>query len=362
MIQDIYAAVHAGSGRRFQCNAMAGGDPASQGGQASTVRVEEQVDELLEAAAQHYRKALQASTRARQYLAGRGIGDVAIAHYGLGYARPVWRDLREVLRGFDAGAIEASGLLVNRHGDAQGPRFDRFRGRIMFPIRSLDGRIRGFGGRAVGDEFARAKYFNSPESEGFRKRELVYGLHEAQDAIRAEGHAVVMEGYIDVIGTAQAGFDAMVGTLGTACTSAQVQSILDLAPSITFCFDGDEAGQRATLRALWTVLPMAINGRSFRFARLPAGHDPHSMVRGEGAAAFAACVERADPLGKALNDAVGQGCELQWAEGRARFAARAAQAWRRLPAGQEREALLERTAYATKMSASELLDYFGGRA
>jgi len=319
-----------------------------------------QVEELLAIAARHYQSNLQASRRAQQYLRGRRIDVEGIARYAVGYAQPLWRDLWDVLHGFDMATIDASGLLVGLRFDQDGPRFDRFRGRIMFPIRSLDGRIRGFGGRALGGESARAKYLNSPQSERFSKRELVYGLYEAQEAIRARGRVVVVEGYVDVISVNQAGVDEVVGTLGTACTSSQVQAILGLAPSITFCFDGDEAGQRATRRAIWTVLPMAIDSRSFRFARLPSAHDPDSMVRQEGAAALAACVERAVPLGEALIEAVGDGCELQWPEGRARFAARAAQAWCRLPAGQERDALLERAAVATRMSMGELAEYFAG--
>lgn len=282
------------------------------------------VHQLLEDAAAHYRRALRSAPHAVRYLAGRGITGAAAARFGLGYARPKWQDLQEVLQDHDQAAVDASGLLAGTDDGRR--RYDRFRDRLMFPIRDRAGRVAGFGGRVLSESDS-PKYLNSPEGPTFRKRELLYGLYEGQDAIRAQGLAVVVEGYIDVISLSQAGFTAAVATLGTACSSAQLAELLAIAPRVVFCFDGDAAGLRAAAAALEAALPVLRPGLQINFAFLPAEHDPDSLVRAEGVAAFEDAIARAVPaLAFAKQDA-GSGCEMHYAEGRARYAHRLGERW-----------------------------------
>jgi DNA primase len=176
------------------------------------------VHDLLRDAARHFWRNLGASSQAQAYLGARGIQPATARRYGLGFAQPAWRDLGEVLQRYDDATALASGLLVCGGGGVHAPkahRFDRFRNRLLFPIRDLAGKVVGFGGRFLGDEGgpkgAHAKYLNSPESEVFRKRELLYGLYEAQQAILESGEAVVVEGYVDVLSAQQAWGRGAVG-------------------------------------------------------------------------------------------------------------------------------------------------------
>ena len=174
---------------------------------------------VLSHAGRHYQGALASSPQALQYLRGRGIQRDALRRFGVGYARPVWRDLHRVFRDHRDEAVLASGLVVCKDGDPEGVRFDRFRNRIMFPIRDMSGCVIGFGGRTLSqEECMYAKYMNSPESAIFRKRGVLYGLHEGREAIESAGSATLVEGYLDVIQLAQHGFPNAVATMGTACT------------------------------------------------------------------------------------------------------------------------------------------------
>jgi DNA primase len=287
---------------------------------------------LLADAARHYRAGL-GTPRGARYLADRGISESTAERYGLGYAGRTWQGLAEVIDPWDCDTIVASGLLA-RSGDVEpARRFDRFRDRVMFPIRTLDGQVAGFGGRLVVAQEGQPKYLNSPESPVFKKRELLYGLHEAKDAIVAAGFAVVVEGFVDVLQVAQAGFKAVVGSLGTACNREQLEGLLDLVPRITFCFDGDAAGQRAAERALEAVAPLVSDARQVRFAFLPEGHDPDSFVRRFGLEAFQEVLEQAIPLAQFAIQCVSRDCDLRFAEGRAKCAQRAKPLWRALPEG-----------------------------
>lgn len=245
------------------------------------------VSELLAGAANHYSSALRASPKAVDYLRGRGVGGAIASRFGLGYARPGWDGLSELLKDFEMETITASGLRVE---STTGGHFDYFRDRIMFPVRDISGKTVGFGGRVLGSTDAGAKYINSPEGVLFQKRNLLYGLYEAQASIQAEGVAVVVEGYLDVVSLSQAGFPAAVGTMGTACTAAQIETLLKFTSKIVFCFDGDGAGYRAALRALETALPYAEDHREFSFVFLPSEHDPDSFVREYGVDAFRALI------------------------------------------------------------------------
>lgn len=327
--------------------------PAGEGGQAAQQAAPlARVHALLADAAAHYRDALRAVPDGRQYLQGRGISGATAGRYGLGFARREWQDLGAVIERYDEATAQASGLLAQSSDDANARRYDRFRGRVMFPIRDRAGNVAGFGGRVL--DGTDPKYMNSPEGPTFRKREMLYGLYEAEAAIEAAGLALVVEGYMDVVSLSEAGFPASVGTLGTACSAEQIGLLLSITSDIVFCFDGDAAGRRAAARALENVLPLATADRSIRFVFLPPEHDPDSFVRAHGLAAFQAAIQGAATLAQFLAELVEEGCELQFAEGRARCAFRARPYWLALPPGAVRDSLLDRCAQVLNFSPAEV--------
>ena len=313
------------------------------------------VHALLADAAAHYRDALRASPQAVRYLLGRGISGATAARFGLGFARPKWRDLGPVLQRYDEGTTLASGLLAVSGDGPHARRFDRFRDRLMFPIRNRAGGVAGFGGRVIVGEGG-PKYLNSPEGVAFRKGELLYGLYEAQHAIQVDGLAVLVEGYLDVVSVAQSGFAPVVGMLGTTCSREQISELLTLAPRLVFCFDGDKAGQRAAERALKTVLPLASDTCTIEFVLLPEDHDPDSFVRAHGLEGFQAALASATPLADFLIQCASAGCDLQYPEGRARCAHRARPLWHLLPDGNVRSSLANYCAGMLRFSMDELLD------
>lgn len=303
---------------------------------------------LLAAAAAHYQAALRASPQAVAYLRGRGLGGAGAAHFGLGFADAAWQGLDSVLQPFDEATIQASGLLAAKAEDPR-RRFDRFRNRVLFPIRGAQGEVLGFGARVLVDAQATPKYMNSPEGPCFKKRTLLYGLYEAQGAIRAHNTAVVVEGYFDVLTLAQAGFKQVVGTLGTACSADQLALLTGMARHLVFAFDGDAAGRHAAVAALRTVLPYAVDDLQVSFALLPAGHDPDSLVRTHGVEAFHAALSHAVGLNRFIQQHIGEGCDLGLAEGRARCVARARPVWLALPEGRYREELLAYCSTITRL-------------
>lgn len=327
-------------------DARQGGQPAAQG---------EQIHALLADAAAHYRDALRASPQAVRYLASRGIGGAIAARFGLGFARPKWRDLGPVLERHSEEAAQACGLLAGSGEGDDARRFDRFRDRVMFPIRNRAGQVAGFGGRVI-DGTEDPKYLNSPEGVTFKKRELLYGLYEAQEAIQAQGVAVVVEGYLDVVSVAQAGFLPVVGTLGTACSSEQIAELMTLTRRIVFCFDGDAAGRRAAARALEIVAPFIDQGCAFDFVFLPEGEDPDSFVRVHGLEGFQTALNGATPVQAFVIEHVSADCDMQYAEGRSLCAHRAKPLWLAMPEGPVRAALLDYCAKLLKFTEAELLD------
>lgn len=314
-----------------------------------------QIHALLADAAAHYRDALRASPQAVRCLAGRGIGGAIAARFGLGFARPKWRDLGLVLERHTEAAAQACGLLAGSAEGREARRFDRFRDRVMFPIRNRAGQVAGFGGRLiVGAEGP--KYLNSPEGVTFKKRELLYGLYEAQGAIQAARLAVVVEGYLDVVSVAQVGFLPVVGTLGTACSSEQIAELLTLTRRIVFCFDGDAAGRRAAARVLETVVSFIDQGCAFDFVFLPEGEDPDSFVRVHGLEGFQAALGGATPVQAFVIEHVSTDCDMQCAEGRSLCAHRAKLLWLAMPEGPARTGLLDYCAKLLKFTEGELLD------
>ena len=243
--------------------------------------------ELLAASAAFFEKQLAGPPGqvARQYLAKRGLDAAGIARFRLGHAPNSRSALKEHLAfaGFTAAEMTASGMLIA--GDDIPVSYDRFRHRVMFPITDLNGRIIAFGGRALDPE-APAKYLNSPETPLFHKGGILFNAHNARATAHDKNRIVVVEGYMDVIAMALAGFPETVAPLGTALTADQIKLLWRMAPEPILCFDGDAAGRKAAFRAVETVLPHLRPGHSLQFAFLPNGLDPDDLVRQHGAGAM----------------------------------------------------------------------------
>ncbi len=311
--------------------------------------------DVLAKAASHYRQQLKASPRAIDYLKQRGLSGEIAARFAMGYAPDGWRALASAFPRYDDPLLEESGLVIAQEADdpaADTKRYDRFRDRIMFPIRSVQGDVIGFGGRVL--DRGEPKYLNSPETPVFSKGRELYGLFEARTAIRQHGFVLVVEGYMDVVALAQLGFPNAVATLGTACTAEHVQKLFRFTDAVVFSFDGDAAGRRAAGRALEAALPHATDVRSIRFLFLPAEHDPDSYVREHGTDGFARCIEQAVPLSRQLVAVAQEGCDMATAEGRARFLAIARPLWTALPDGALKRQLLGELASVATLDVGEL--------
>lgn len=333
-------------------------DEASPQDRAHAAEVREKqatLTDVLEKAGDAYRKQLKKSPRAIDYLKGRGLSGEVARQYGLGYAPEGWRALASVFPKYDEPLLVESGLVILHAEEGEDEkRYDRFRDRIMFPIRNVKGECIGFGGRVLGDE--KPKYLNSPETPVFSKGRELYGLFEARTALREQGYVLVTEGYMDVVALAQLGFPNAVATLGTACTAEHVQKLFRFTDSVVFSFDGDAAGRRAARKALDGALPFATDVRSIKFLFLPAEHDPDSFIREFGKDAFARYVSEAVPLSRFLIDAVREGCDLNTAEGRAHTASNAKPLWMQLPEGALKLQLLGEIGELVQLSSRELND------
>ncbi len=308
---------------------------------------------VLEQAADAYRRNLKDSSRAIDYLKARGLSGEIARTYSMGYASPGWHGLASVFANYDDPLLVESGLVIlSADENQESKRYDRFRDRIMFPIRNIKGECIGFGGRVLGDE--KPKYLNSPETPVFSKGRELYGLFEARPALREHGFALVTEGYMDVVALAQLGFPNAVATLGTACTTEHVQKLFRFTDSVVFSFDGDAAGRRAALKALDVALPFATDVRSVKFLFLPAEHDPDSFIREFGKEAFSRYVAEAVQLSRFLIDSAREGCELVTAEGRAHLASNARLSWTQLPEGALKHQLLNQIAELVQLTSREL--------
>jgi DNA primase len=238
---------------------------------------------------------------ARTYLQKRGITDQTRRAFGIGFAPDSRGKLKAALKDFPEPMLVESGMLIQPEDDASGrgrESYDRFRGRLMIPIRDQRGRVIAFGGRILGT--GEPKYLNSPETPLFDKGRTLYNLDKAAPAARKSNRVVVVEGYMDVIMIAQAGISEAVAPLGTALTESQIEKLWSMVETPTLCFDGDSAGQRAALRAAHRALPLLKPGHSLAFATLPAGQDPDDLIRAEGVKAFEAVLAGAIPLADLL--------------------------------------------------------------
>ena len=301
--------------------------------------------ELLAKADRIYRAALKGSSRAIDYLKNRGIEGVTAARFAMGYAPDAWDTVLRAL-GTDGQRrrqlIDAG--LVNRNEN--GREYDRFRDRIMFPIRDTRGRVIGFGGRVLGA--GEPKYMNSPETPVFHKGRELYGIYEAQHGpgrtIGRPEEILVVEGYLDVASLAQHGIGPAVATLGTATTVDHIRRLTRMTQRVIFCFDGDRAGWAAAWRAMETALPHAGGRVELQFLLLPEGEDPDSLVRSRGAEAFLEKVQSAAPLSEFLLGELKSQVDLSNADGRSRLVALAKPLFSRLPEGVYRELLIREVA------------------
>lgn len=280
---------------------------------ASSRRREEisQHTQALELAQKHYLTQLRESPAAIRYLKERGLTGLIAKEFGLGWATADRQALAKVFPRYDDAILVESGLVIESE---DGRRYDRFRERIMFPIRNVKGEIVGFGGRIIGK--GEPKYLNSPETPVFSKGNELYGLFEARGAIRTEGCVIVVEGYMDVVGLAQLGVRNAVATLGTATTPTHIQKLLRASDKIIFSFDGDGAGRRAAWRALQASLPLLRDDISIRFLFLPTEHDPDSYIRKFGEEAFRACLNESDALSTFFLNELSARHSIQEMEGR----------------------------------------------
>ena len=313
--------------------------------------------ELNARIAKHFADTLAGDTRARTYVAKRGLDADSVARFQIGFATNSWND---VLRRYGTSAaavrqLAELGLVIEREGGEarEGERhYDRFRDRLMFPIRDARGRTIAFGGRVIGD--GEPKYLNSPETALFHKGQELYGLYEVRQSRAKLARLLVVEGYIDVVRLHQAGIRYAVATLGTATTPEHLKRIFRLVSEVVFAFDGDRAGRAAAWRALTNALPEVREGRELRFLFLPEGHDPDTLVAEEGAQAFERRLDSALPLSEYLVRELGSRADLSHADGRAHFAELARPLVARLAPGVYRELLVGRVAQAIGLPPDRL--------
>lgn len=292
--------------------------------------------------------------RAIDYLRGRGLDGEIVRDFGIGYAPPGWDNLLQALTPgvTTPQALVNAGLVIERE---EGGHYDRFRDRIMFPIRDRRGRVIAFGGRTLGD--ATPKYLNSPETPVFHKGRELYGFYEARASERQCKRLLVVEGYMDVVALAQFGIRYAVATLGTATTPDHLERLLRACPEIVFCFDGDRAGRAAAWPALENALPLLRDGRQAGFLFLPEAEDPDTLVRKEGREAFEQRLEQAMPLSDYLFQQLTARADLHSLDGRARFVDQARPLLNKVPEGLFRELLWQRLGDIAKIAPNRLVKF-----
>jgi DNA primase len=315
------------------------------------------LSEVMSPAADWYKQQLKQNTRAIDYLKGRGLSGEIAKRFNLGYAPESWQGLEAVFGSYSqdsiANVLVEAGLIIQ----SEAKRYDRFRDRIMFPIRNPKGQVIAFGGRIL--DAGEPKYLNSPETPLFSKGNTLYGLFEARQAIRDKGYVIVCEGYMDVVALAQLGFANGVATLGTACTANHVRALMRQTDRIIFSFDGDAAGQRAAKRALEACLPMMADDKEIKFLFLPTEHDPDSFVRERGAPAFEEAIRQAMPLSSFLIQVANEGHDWNTPEGRAQTQHAAKPLLLSMPAIALRAQLIRELAQRVGITSAELESFCG---
>ncbi len=309
--------------------------------------------EVLKEAAVWFRRQLRDHPRgadAIDYFKGRGLDGDTAAEFGLGYAPPGWDNLLKALAGrFGEDRLTAAGLVIKKD---QGGYYDRFRDRIMFPIRDARGRVIAFGGRVLGGDTP--KYLNSPETDVFHKGHELYGLHEARSTMRTLDRLLVVEGYMDVVMLARHGIRYAVATLGTATTPQHLERMFRVTPEVVFCFDGDHAGRQAAWRALENALPAIREGRQAHFMFLPEGEDPDSLVRKEQRERFEERLVKAVTLSAFFFDTLIQRADTSSIDGRARLVELARPYLSKISPGVFRHMMVEQLAKLSRIDAEAL--------
>jgi len=286
-----------------------------------------------------------------QYLKQRGLSGEITAKFGIGFAPPGWDNL---LRHIASGQITQkqlleAGVLIKKDS---GGNYDRFRNRVMFPIRDRRGRVIGFGGRVLGDDTP--KYLNSPETAIFHKGKELYGLFEAAKSVRDLQQIIIVEGYMDVVSLSQFGINNVVATLGTATTAEHVEKLFRVTPELIFCFDGDRAGRQAAWRALENALPLMREGRQIKFMFLPEGEDPDTIVRSEGKLGFDKRLKGGLSFSNFFYKTLSNKIELATIDGRSLLVERAKPHLLKLPASVFRHMMTDKLAEISQMNAEKL--------
>lgn len=313
--------------------------------------------DVLQQCAHYYQAQLRQHPekgRAVDYLKNRGLSGEIARDFGLGYAPPGWSNVLETV-GTDETLKKAllnAGMLIENPDNKQHPLYDRFRDRIIYPIRDNRGRVIAFGGRVLGDD--KPKYLNSPETPVFHKGEELYGLFEARKRTRKLEKYLIVEGYMDVIALAQNDISYSVATLGTATSTKHLRRLFKLVQEVVFCFDGDNAGREAAWRALEQVLPLMEDGRTARFLFLPDGEDPDSQVRKIGKAAFVENISGATQLAEFFFQSLGDKVDMTSLEGRARLCKMAMPYIEKIPKGIYRQLIMDQLASITGVDARTL--------
>ena len=310
-----------------------------------------------------YQEQLKKNQRAINYLKGRGLSGEIAKRFCMGYAPDAWQNLDALFGSYENEAIakllSESGMMIQ--GEADGvmkvKRYDRFRDRIMFPIRNLKGQVIGFGGRIL--DKGEPKYLNSPETSLFKKGQTLYGLFEARKYIREKDYVLVCEGYMDVVALAQTGFPNAVATLGTACTDHHVQLLLRHTDRVVFSFDGDSAGKKAAKRAFEASIPLLADDKEIRFLFLPEEHDPDSFIRTYGQEKFELEIKKAQPLSRFFIDVVGEHIDWSTAEGRAQAQNLAKEYFKKMPPIALRVQILRDLAKRLGLTQVELEKFYG---
>ncbi len=311
--------------------------------------------DLLERASQFYEAQLRDHENradAVNYLKSRGLTGQAAKAFNIGFAPSGWDNLINLLSNNeqDLNLLEEAGMVI--HNEERDSRYDRFRNRIMFPIRDQRGRVIAFGGRVLGDD--KPKYLNSPETPTFHKSRELYGLYEARKHSNNLERLIIVEGYMDVVGLAQYDIHYAVATLGTATTAQHLERLFKMVPEVIFCFDGDNAGREAAIRALKTTLPVIEDGKEARFLFLPEGEDPDSLVRKEGKSDFTERLDNALPLSEFFFKSYSEHADLNSMDGRARFSTEVLPAINSMKPSLLQQMMLDRICELTNLSLEQI--------
>ena len=310
-----------------------------------------------------YQDQLKKNQRAIQYLKNRGLSGEVAKKFSIGYAPEAWQNLEAIFGSYDkdetAKLLVESGMVIQgvSEGSVRAKRYDRFRDRVMFPIRNLKGQVIGFGGRII--DKGEPKYLNSPETTLFKKGQTLYGLFEARKFIREKSFVLVCEGYMDVVALAQLGFPNAVATLGTTCTETHIQLLLRHTDRVVFSFDGDLAGRKAAKRAFEACIPYLADEKEIRFLFLPKEHDPDSFIRENGQDQFQEEIRHALPLSKFFLEVIGENIDWTNAEGKAQAQSIAKEYFKKFPAIALRVQILRELAQRLGLTQIELEKFYG---